>query len=114
MTQKEYESRQVKEYRDGVWDFILEHCDVLDSGTIFVKFHMSHRKDFEKRVKARLMGYHREDVKKKKFKTETLKQEFMDKKLKKHQAYLERKRKFKKIEKSNSLMKWYYKLIWGM
>lgn len=48
-------------YKKAVWDFLMEHSDVADSGQIFVKFHTDNRKDFEARVWARFKGYHRID-----------------------------------------------------
>jgi hypothetical protein len=51
-----------QQYSQAVWDFMLEHCDLMDSGALFVKFHMSNRDDFEKRVRSRVYGYHRNDV----------------------------------------------------
>lgn len=51
-----------QEYRDAVWDFILEHSDVTTRGAYFVKFHTSDRADFERRIRARgIWGYHRKD-----------------------------------------------------
>lgn len=41
---------------------MLEHCDIQRSGKIFVKFHTNDRFDFERRVRARANGYHRENV----------------------------------------------------
>jgi hypothetical protein len=99
----------VQKYKDAVWDFVFEHCDVTNGGSLFVKFHTPHRKNFEKRVYARLNGYHREDVKKKKFKAQTLKQEEMDKKIAKLEKYNERKKRIKKYKKLPFFMKWYYK-----
>lgn len=52
-------------YKQATWDFLMEHCDVLENGTMFVKFHMTHRGDLEKRINARARGYHREDVRSK-------------------------------------------------
>lgn len=58
------ERETLEKYKLACWEFLLEHCDVLDSGTLFVKFHTKGRLDFEKRVRARWKwGYHREDVK---------------------------------------------------
>ena len=50
-------------WKQALWDFVLEHCEMLPSGTLFVKFHTSGRSDLEKRIRARWKyGYHREDV----------------------------------------------------
>lgn len=57
MSQKEIDA-----YKDAVWDYILEHCDITDNGSYFVKFHTKTRRDFEKHVYARYKyGYHRID-----------------------------------------------------
>lgn len=102
------------EYRHAVWDFILEHCDIEKSGALFIKFHASNRKDFERRIHSRIKGYHREDVVKKGKKQFVLRQKFLDNKIAKNDAYNERKRKYRKIQNSNFIMKYYYKLIWRM
>lgn len=50
-------------WKQALWDFILEHCEITGRGSIFVKFHTSGRADLEKRIRARWKyGYHREDV----------------------------------------------------
>lgn len=56
------EKIMIAEYKSAVWDFVLEHCDITDNGTIFVKFHTSDRLNFENRILSRLKyGYHRKD-----------------------------------------------------
>lgn len=53
---------QLKTYRDAVWDYLLEHCDITQNGSFFVKFHTRDRATFEKHVFARWKyGYHRVD-----------------------------------------------------
>lgn len=55
-------SDETRAYMQAVWDFIVEHSDLTERGAFFVKFHMSGKADFEKRVRARLnWGYHRID-----------------------------------------------------
>jgi hypothetical protein len=52
----------LKSYRDAVWSYLLEHCDLTKHGALFVKFHTSNRATFEKHIRARLKyGYHRGD-----------------------------------------------------
>lgn len=54
----------IKGYQEAVWDFLMEHCEVLDSGAIFIKFHTDSRHNFENRVLSRWKyNYHREDPK---------------------------------------------------
>lgn len=85
---RQYEQETTEKYKQAVWDFLLEHCDVLDSGTLFVKFHTRGRLDFEKRVKARwLYNYHREDVRAKEAKADGLNAERKARKLEKKKRY---------------------------
>lgn len=51
----------LQEYKDAVWQYVLEHSDVNHHGALFVKFHTDGRSTFEKRIKARLRGYSRRD-----------------------------------------------------
>jgi hypothetical protein len=55
-------TNQLDSYRDAVWSYLLEHCDLEKSGALFVKFHTSDRRIFERHIKARWkFGYHRGD-----------------------------------------------------
>lgn len=57
-------TNDIKGYQDSVWDFLMEHCEVLDSGALFFKFHADNRRNFENRVLSRWKhNYHREDPK---------------------------------------------------
>lgn len=56
-------SKELQDYKDAVWQFLIEHSDITDGGSLFVKFHTSGRKNFENRVKAReVYGYQRQDT----------------------------------------------------
>lgn len=56
----------IQSYKNAVWDYLLEHCDITENGALFIKFHTSSRVNFEKHVRARLVyNYHREDPRKK-------------------------------------------------
>jgi hypothetical protein len=56
--------KQLQAYKDAVWSYLLEHCDLTERGHLFVKFHTNSREEFEKHVAARwLYGYHRGDPK---------------------------------------------------
>lgn len=58
-------SNKIKKYQDAVWDYILEHSDLLPNGNLFVKFHTDSRRAFENRILARWKyNYHRADPKK--------------------------------------------------
>jgi len=53
---------QLETYKDAVWDYILEHCDITPNGSYFVKFHTTDRQSFEKHIKGRWKyNYHRHD-----------------------------------------------------
>lgn len=52
---------------DAVWDFMVEHSEILPSGAYFIKFHAKGKQNVINRFKARFYyGYHREDVHQKK------------------------------------------------
>lgn len=54
-------------YKKAVWDFLLEHCDMLPSGALFVKFHIDSRHTFENRVLGRWKhNYHRDGFRERK------------------------------------------------
>jgi len=91
---------ETQKYKDVVWDFLLEHSDILDSGSVFVKFHTSGRKNFENRVYARYKyGYHREDVVTKGQDQEEKRRDYELKKAVKKARYEERKKLSKKTNK---------------
>jgi len=53
---------ELASYKDAVWSYLLEHCDLKKNGTLFVKFHTQDRATFEKHIKSRWKyGYHRGD-----------------------------------------------------
>jgi len=55
-------NEELESYKDAVWDYLLQHCDITENGSFFIKFHASTRASFEKHVKARWKhGYHRHD-----------------------------------------------------
>lgn len=56
------QSDELQSYKDAIWDYILEHSDITDGGSYFVKFHTTDRRNFENRILARWKyGYHRTD-----------------------------------------------------
>lgn len=60
---QQVQQENIDTWKQALWDFILEHCEVTENGALFVKFHTSGRSDLEKRIRARWKyGYHREDV----------------------------------------------------
>lgn len=55
-------NEELESYKDAVWDYMLEHCDVTESGSFFVKFHTTGRLAFERHIKGRWKyNYHRKD-----------------------------------------------------
>lgn len=52
---------QLKDYKQAVWEYMMEHCEITKSGAYFIKFHTNNKRQFEDHVTARLSGYHRED-----------------------------------------------------
>lgn len=53
----------IEGYKTAVWDFLLEHSEITDRGSVFIKFHTDGKKNFENRVLSRWKyNYHREDV----------------------------------------------------
>lgn len=88
------EPETLDKYKQAVWDFILEHCDVLESGTLFVKFHTSGRADLEKRIRARwLHNYHRENPQEKEQRAKELATAAQARKSEKRKRYERNKRK---------------------
>ena len=106
------ESEELTTYKQAVWDFLLEHCDITPNGALFVKFHASSRANIEKRIKARWKyKYHREDVREKNKRVAYLKQQFMDEKVAKIAKRNTEKIKRMKRYNANFLWKIYYKII---
>ena len=112
---------ELKTYKQAVWDFILEHCDITDEGSHFVKFHIKNRRNFENRVKARWKyDYHRKDTRmnmtndEKELEALRRREEAMRKKIAKAER-VNRNRKrgsiMNKIQNSNWITKHYYKYL---
>lgn len=104
-------NKNTQKYKDAVWEFLLEHCDITQGGSYFVKFHTSSRANFEKRVYAReKYGYHREDVVAKQQKALNQKQSFEtkkeEKKLKWERLKKESQERQKIIKRNLTLLKW--------
>lgn len=85
----------IRGYQDAVWDFLMEHCEVLDSGALFIKFHTDGKQNFINRVLSRWQyNYHREDPKAKCLVAETRRAVFDEKRAeKKKKLDFERKRR---------------------
>lgn len=104
-------SNKTQRYKDAVWEFLLEHCDITQGGSYFVKFHTSSRANFEKRVYAReKFGYHREDVVAKQQKATNTKDEFLQKKEEKAKRWEQTKKESQErqriIKRNLKLLKW--------
>jgi hypothetical protein len=59
MESKSHKQLELAVYKEAVWDYLLDHSDILEEGVMFVKFHTASREEFESHVKARAKGYHR-------------------------------------------------------
>jgi len=82
----------IKGYQQAVWDFLLEHSEITESGKVFIKFHTDGQRNFENRVLSRWKyNYHREDPQAKNQRAE-------DQKVK-HQAEQKAKKKKYKADK---------------
>lgn len=55
-TLQQYKKGTAKTYEDAVWQYLLDHSDVTNDGSLFVKFHIRDRKKFTKGVIARMNG----------------------------------------------------------
>lgn len=88
---------ELREYADGVWDYIVEHCDITDSGRFFVKFHTHGRAQFERRIFSRINGYHRDNVEEKVESAEVTKEQHALDKLKRKKRYEWNKKKGRMI-----------------
>lgn len=106
-TKREFSFQEFREYQDAVWDFVMEHCDVLDSGSLFVKFHVKGRDNFENRILSRWRyGYHREDPKAKQIVVEEKKAENARIRKEKRKLYAKNRRKGRRLLLMRKLMFW--------
>lgn len=55
------ENKELQVWKDAMWDYIVEHSDLTERGSFFVKFHTRTRSQFEGHVASRIRGYHRKD-----------------------------------------------------
>jgi len=55
------ENKELQAWKDAMWDYIVEHSDLTERGSFFVKFHTRTRSQFEGHVASRIRGYHRKD-----------------------------------------------------
>lgn len=86
------EHPDVQDYKDAVWSFLVEHTQVLPTGKMFVKFHTDGQLNFEKRVRARLRGYHREDWESKNKKQVEQRERWKQEQKEKHEKYEKERR----------------------
>lgn len=84
----------IKGYQNAVWDFLLEHSEITESGIVFIKFHTNNQRNFENRVLSRWkFNYHREDVQAKANFIEKKKETYKENQKKKKEEYREAKKK---------------------
>jgi len=101
----------LKAFADATWDYIVEHCDITDSGALFVKFHTHGRAQFERRIMSRIKGYHREDVELKQEKAELTKEQHIENKKKRHARYEWNKKKGRILLRLSKFVKLFTKLF---
>lgn len=78
----------LKEYKQAVWDYLIEHSDLQKSGALFVKFHTTDKGKFFRGINARFTHkYHRGDYKAREDEQERLRKEFEWKKAVKEARY---------------------------
>ena len=44
---------------EAVWTYLLDHAEITNEGTLFVKFHCKSKESFKRRILARMKGIHR-------------------------------------------------------
>lgn len=108
MSREEEFYRNMREYKDGVWSYLLEHCRVLKSGKMRVIFDIDTQDNFEKRVWVRYKHiYHREDPYKKQKLITHKREAFIEKKQTKKEKYKKEKeeRRLKQNEIKSAIEK---------
>lgn len=112
------ETEEIKKYKNALWDFMLEHSRILRSGTMRIIFDTPNRRNFEKRVNARLLyNYHREDTVVKQDLINSIQTDWTTKKQARREKYKNDKKNrremleeinkaIKKVEEFNALPKW--------
>lgn len=58
-TYNEYIKGEDKATFEAVWTYLLDHAEITNEGTLFVKFHCKSKESFKKRILARMKGVHR-------------------------------------------------------
>ena len=49
-------------WQEAVWAYMLDHCDITEGGTFFIKFHTENKQQFMNHIRARWKhNYHRND-----------------------------------------------------
>ena len=52
----------IRGYKQAVWDYFMEHCDITPNGSYFIKFHTDNQRNFENHIIGRWKhNYHRDD-----------------------------------------------------
>lgn len=96
----------VHNFQQALWEYVLEHSDILPSGTLFVKFHTKSKSQLEGHIISRINGYHRGDPNKREKEMLEKQKEFNDYKLEKQNRYAKlkirqnKRRKLQKIYKA--------------
>lgn len=115
MTDSRY-TKEILSYQDALWDFMLEHSDLLPSGAMFIKFHIDDRHNFENRILSRWKyNYHRLDVNAKEAHRKQRRDLYMDTKRAKREKWKankeERRRILLQVKRKNRVRIWVTKLL---
>ena len=77
-----YYKGEEKSIFEAVWQYLLDHSDVKQDGVLFVKFHVTDKKNFAEKIASRMKGVFRDGWKEeimKERRSDTLAQRDMDK-----------------------------------
>lgn len=97
MNQKD--SAELEAFKQGLWVYLLDHCEIEKSGVMFVKFHSAGRIEFERKIASRALGYFRNDPVVKGAVAETKNRVWIDeKKLKQQRYYISREERLAALE----------------
>lgn len=90
---------ELEAFKQGLWVYLLDHCEIEKSGVMFVKFHSAGRNEFERKITSRAKGYFRNDPIVKGALAETKHHIWIDeKKLKQQRYYISRDERLAALE----------------
>lgn len=93
------DSAELAAFKQGLWVYLLDHCEIEKSGVMFVKFHSAGRSEFERKIASRARGYFRNDPVAKGAVAEKKHRVWIDeKKLKQQRYYISRQERLAALE----------------